>query len=530
MSFRRVALLFGIAIPFLALAGCGNGPEHRPTLVVSVSVDQLRGDLLEHYDSLWTGGFRRLHDGGMRFTGATHDHSKTATAVGHTVLATGVFPYRSGIVGNSWLERTPEGWQNVYSYGDTLVHILGVPTLEGRSPRNNARSGLADWILAADSGAVAVSISRKDRAAIGMAAQARGHVYWITENEGRFVTSSYYADAYPAWVDRFNRTVMPRVMGDSIWEQTMPDGYRARSRPDTAAYEGDGVHTAFPHRFHEESPDPERRGALHRWSYGQYYPDAAVAAFAEEAVRSLSMGQDQATDFLALSFSQTDAIGHDYGPFSREQLENLLHLDRALGHFMAFLDQTVGEGRWVMALSADHGVFTMPEYVAELGQVGRRATRQELRSLRGVFEAYRDREGDPMAVADSLVASLEALPFVADAISGAELVASGPPVDSFAVLMRNSYHPDRWIWGYGSQGSGVVFRLEEGYYEDPAPQGTGHGSPYYYDRYVPLIFYGTGVEMGISGARARSVDVAPTLAKLAGIEAPTDLDGVPLLE
>jgi len=522
---------FQAVLPFVLLgaSACSGGFQEQPALVVYVSVDQLRGDLLEHYDSLFTGGFRRLHDDGFRFLAATHDHGKTATAAGHATLSTGVFPSRSGIVNNEWLERTPEGWRSVYSVEDTLTHILGMPVMEGRSPRNLLRGGLADWIVDADSGAIVVSASRKDRAAITMAGKTRGHVYWIPENGAQWVTSSFFASDYPGWVKRINRDEMPRIFGDSIWEQTISPSHREASRPDTAAYEGDGVHTFFPHRFTEETPNADRPGALNRWAYSQTHPDAALGVFAREAVRSLGLGQDAVTDYLGLSFSQTDAVGHEYGPLSREQLANLLHLDRVLGGLMAFLDQVVGEGRWVMALSADHGALTLPEYLVEQGEEAGRATSEDFALLRQTFQAFRDAEGGPQEVADSLVSALERFPFVADALSVLELTTP-PPADSFVVLMRNSYHPDRWIGGSGSQGSGVVFRFVESYYPSTSARGTGHGTPYYYDRHVPLIFYGKGVEAGVFHDPVKTVDIAPTLAGLARIATPTDLDGQPLLK
>jgi hypothetical protein len=529
MRFANQGLRAGFTALLLIATGCLGRGGDQPSLVVYVSVDQLRGDLLEHYDALFTGGFRRLHDEGFRFTEATHLHAKTTTAAGHATLGTGVFPFRSGIVNNEWLEQTADGWRTVYSLEDTLSHILGHPAMAGRSPKNILRSGLADWIQDADSAAIVASISRKDRAAIGMSAQAKGHIYWITENDGQFVTSSFYANAYPGWVEQFNRRVMPQFFGDSIWEQTLGDTARSLTRRDTVGYEGDGEHSYFPHAFYEESSDPNRAGALNRWAYSQIYPDAAVAAFARETVRELGMGQDEVTDYLGLSFSQTDAIGHDYGPFSREQLENLLHLDRALGELMAFLDERVGEGRWLMALTGDHGALAIPEYLVEEGEDGSRPTQEELRTLRGVFDAYRDRAGDPPEIAEALVSALEALPIIADASSVAELLSSGAQADSFRLLMRNSYHPDRWHWGYRSEGSGVVFRFNEALYPDPTPRGSGHGSPYYYDRHVPLIFFGNRVEPGVFSGPVRTVDIAPTLAGLAGIPAPTDLDGVPLL-
>jgi hypothetical protein len=172
-----------IILALLLPTSCAPGVQEKPALVVYVVVDQMRGDLLERYDSHFRGGFRRLLDGGHRFLTATHDHGETATAPGHATLSTGVFPSRHGIVGNDWLERAPDGWRSVYCLEDSLVHVLGLPALEGRSPNNLLRGGLADWIAAADSDAIVVSASRKDRAAIAMAGKTAQHTYWIVLKE-----------------------------------------------------------------------------------------------------------------------------------------------------------------------------------------------------------------------------------------------------------------------------------------------------------------------------------------------------------
>lgn len=520
---RYLPTLFLLLLGFF-LAACSSGQGERPALIVFVSVDQLRGDLIERYTEHFTGGFKRLHEDGFRFLNATHDHAKTATAAGHATLSTGVFPFRNGIVGNEWRERTLDGWRLVYSVEDTLTHILGLPAMEGRSPKNLLRGGLPDWMVEADSGTIVASASRKDRGAITMAGKTKGHVYWITESGGRFVTSTFYANDYPGWISRLNQMEMPTIFGDSIWAQTVPEAAREASRPDTSEYEGDGVHTFFPHRFMDEVRDPDRSGALNRWSYSQTAPDRAVGVFAQKAVGALGLGQDEVTDYLGLSFSQADAIGHDYGPRSREQLANLLHLDEVLGELMDLLDRDVGEGRWLMALTGDHGTLDIPEHLAEEGGPGRRATPEEFVLLRRIFQQFQEAEGDTGELTDSLIARLEELPFVADALSVFELTTP-PAVDSFAVLMRNSYHPDRWVGGFGSAGSGVVFRFEEGYYPDASPRGTGHGTPYYYDRHVPLFFFGSGIDAGASRDPVRTVDIAPTLADLSGIPAPDDLDG-----
>ena len=196
---------------------------------------------------------------------------------------------------------------------------------------------------------------------------------------------------------------------------------------------------------------------------------------------------------------------------------------------MTGLDEEVGRGRWLMALSGDHGALEIPEYLAETGGTARRGTSEELATLRALFQGHRGLEGDPEMVADSLISKLEALPFIADALSVSQLTTPPPP-DSFAVLLRNSFHSERWNVGYESQGSGVVFRFAEGYYPYPSSRGTGHGSPYYYDRHVPMVFFGRGVSRGESNEPVRTVDIAPTLAELAGIPFPSDLDGQPLLK
>jgi hypothetical protein len=519
-------LLLGLVVS--PMHGCREGTgEESPSLVVLVVVDQLRGDLLYRYDAVFTGGIRRLLDEGFRFANATHDHGNASTAAGHAAVATGTHPSRNGMVGSDWLESTDAGWRPLHAVGDSFTHVLGLPALPGRSPQNLLREGLGDWIAAADSGAVIFAASGKAESAIILAGKKGGHVYWITENEGQFATSGFYAQAYPGWIDRFNREEMPRIFGDSVWLQTMPPRARVLTRRDTVEYEGDGVRTHFPHRFHDEVQDPHRPGALNRWVYRQSHPDAAVGALAEEAVRALGLGKDQVPDLLALSFSQTDAVGSTYGPLSREQLENLLHLDAVLGDLMAFLDKAVGEGRWVMAFTGDHGVLTVPEYLQEQGAEGHRATPEQLASLRRTFDAFREEEGDPVDLAESLARALVGLPFVADAVTLPEL-ASGPPADSFVALMRNSHHPDRWIGPPGSEGLGVVLRFVENFLPSSHPRGTGYGSPYHYDRHVPLIFYGAGVSAGVSTDPVRTVDVAPTLARLAGIPIPTDLDGRPL--
>jgi hypothetical protein len=522
----RLALVALLAAPLPACAPAASATgvsaaQDRPRLVVLLVVDQLRADLLDRYDDLFTGGFRRLRDGGYRFTQAAHDHANTETAPGHATLATGVVPTRHGIVANDWYVTRDGRWRAFYNTADSTSPIVGAPTSAGRSPATLMRGGLADWVLAADPESRIASISRKDRAAIPMAGRAQGEVYWLLPSAGRFVTSSHYRSDYPDWVERFNADSMPRILGDSVWQLAVPAGAIARAWPDSYHFEADTVHTTFPHRFPESGERQRFRDWVADYTPG---PDAAVLGLTREAIAALGLGTDEHTDYLAVSFSQADFLGHLYGPFSLEQLDNLLRLDRLIGELLAVLDARVGRGRWVLALSADHGVATTPEYRAATGMPGLRLGSRDIARMDSAVAGLPPEAPD---FQDRVARALEALPFVADVVTGAELERRELPQDSFIRLFRNSWFPSR--------PNGLLFRLgmelrwTEGTLQRSEPGGTSHGTPYWYDRHVPLVFYGSSVETGASAAPARTVDLAPTLAALAGIAVPTDLDGRNLL-
>jgi predicted AlkP superfamily pyrophosphatase or phosphodiesterase len=530
MTKLIVAALTGVTATVL-VAGVSLEPpaqEARPRLVVLVAVDQLPAHLLDRYDSLFTGGFRRLRDQGFRFTQANHQHANTETAAGHAALSTGVLPFRNGIVANSWRERSGDEWHGVYAVEDSLSPISGIPQLPGRSPANLLRDGLGDWMQQADPDTKILSLSRKDRSAITLAGRTSdAHVYWLVPSANRWVTSVYYREAYSRWFEAFHQQVLPEIAADSVWESTIPAGSEVMARPDTAAYEADGVHTYFPHRFLEEGDLASEQGYA-AWLSSTPWVDDATLALAEHGMRALELGQDDVPDLLGLALSQTDIVGHRFGPLSREQLDNLLRLDRGFGDFLTFLDDYVGEGRWVLGLSADHGVLTMPEYLAESGEFGKRTTRDEITEM---VDAVRrasavDNDRSPADVAAEVKRALEEVDWV-DAVYTAWDLREEEPADTFEVLYRNSYLPERATGFFGEMG--VMVRPKAGVLVSTSTQGTSHGSPYWYDRHVPLAFLGAGVGAGSSDQAARTIDMAPTLASLAGIRAPNDLDGTPLI-
>ncbi len=496
----------------------GTAPSGGPSLVVLLVVDQLSAELLERYAAVYEGGLRRILDGGFRFENATHDHASTVTAAGHTTLATGVHPTRHGIIGNEWFERVDGQWSSVYSVSDPNSPILGHPDLEGMGPTNIERPGLADWIAARDPRSRIVSISKKERSAIGLAAQAIGEVYWLPETEAEFVTSEAYMAAYPDWVRDFNRTQMPTLHGDTIWESIVPPALASLSRPDTSRWEFDREDTTFPHRA-SDHVDLSDTHALNEWRWDYTpFPDRAVVSLVLEAVRALELGQRGSVDFLGVGLSQTDRIGHTWGPGSREQLDNLLRLDAELGRLFDALDDQVGAGRWILALSSDHGVLEIPEHLADEGVLAGRLAREQRAQVTARIEAAS--AGGEWAIREAV----STLPFVAGAYTFEE-IERGQPADSFAVLFANSHSRTRVV--SLAARSGVYVRYQPNFLQ-ASTTGTTHGSPYHYDRHVPLVFLGAGIAAGVSSERVATIDVAPTLAALAGIPAPDDLDGRPL--
>ncbi len=452
MAVTRARVL-GVSLLTLWLAGgCMPGERSQdrapPALVLLIVVDQFRADLLDRYEPFLTGGLRRMLDDGHRFTHARHDHGIANSSPGHATLATGRFPTHNGIVDNSWLELANGEWQPVSAVGDSTSEIVGFPELRNASPRNRLTEGLADWTARADEYARIVAIGQGAHSTNSLAGKTGGHAYWSSPEAGQFVTSTYYRNAYPEWMDRFNSELLPQLLDERAWENTTPAAARDAARPDATPYEADGTHTTFPHVFRDEvSPedasDPE---AFYGWFISTPMHDEAILTLAREAVLALALGRRSSTDYLGINLSSLDDVGHEFGPFSQEQLDAVLRIDRALGGFFEFLDDQVGPRRYLVALSGDHGAATTPEYAEELGVAGRRISRAEIDRL---IAAAHELGSPPSEYSDALanrVAEVaERFDFVADAMTRREL-EEGEPADSFVALYRRSYRTDRTLW------------------------------------------------------------------------------------
>ena len=370
-SFIRVIAL-GL---FLQLqVGCVSGSrdvrwdgENRrigaAKLVVQITVDQLRGDLPMRYrDRLGEGGFRYLLEQGVHYSNAHYRHANTETAVGHATLVTGADPSAHGIVGNDWID--PVSGAFVYNTEDDRHHLVGKERKahQGVSPRNLLASTIGDELVLSNGGRSRVfSVSGKDRGAILPGGHA-GKAFWYSKSSGQFVTSSYYYDAYPGWVEAWNGAAPAEAYRGRSWELLREKStYQAADRDDRA-YEAAalGMGRVFPHAYGDDKYLTLRLGITPP-------VDELTLDFVKTLIREEGLGQRGATDFLAVSFSATDYVGHLFGPSSLESEDMILRVDRTLAELFQAIDQAVGLENSLIVLSADHGGPDAPERASEIG-------------------------------------------------------------------------------------------------------------------------------------------------------------------
>ncbi|HEX6040214.1 alkaline phosphatase family protein, partial [Longimicrobium sp.] len=344
MTLRNKTMAVLASLLAMAPAVPARAQEQRPALVVFITVDQLRPDYFERYADQLTGGLARLARGAF-FTDAYQDHAITETAPGHASTLSGRFPASTGIMANA------------YGVGDAQAPLL-TGTMMGASPFRFRGSVLMDWMRTRDERSRGLSISRKDRGAILPMGRAHQSVFWY-DYQGRFTTSTYYADTLPAWVRQFNARRVPQSFAGREWTLLLPErAYRERDDVQVESrnpYVRGQREVTFPHRVPAD-PDSAAKYFTEFPFMDQLTADAAITG-----LRAMNLGRGPATDLLAVSFSSTDAVGHRYGPDSREIHDQVLRLDRTLGAFIDSVYAQVDSSRVVFALTADHGVASFPE-------------------------------------------------------------------------------------------------------------------------------------------------------------------------
>lgn len=543
---RRLSLpivaVFAVALWVTPARGAEQDPH--PRLIVVIAVDQLGADLLIRNQEAFSGGLRRLREEGFRFDEGWVDHAPTLSIPGHATIATGAYPRTHGFLASSFWQRIEDGHMGErFCFVDSHAKVVGGISERGQSSRYLRATGLADWVTAADPDARSLAIAAATGLAVLYGGSTTGgnpnaHVYWYEPESGRFVTSDFYRSALPDWLESFNREALPRYFERREWRLGVPERYRGLARQDAEPTEYDGVHVAFPHRLADQlSPGDDPDEKVRQWVF-EDTPIQIEMLFdlARRGIDALELGNDAVTDFLAVPISVTDRIGHDFGPRSLEQLDVLVELDRQLELFFDFLDLRVGRGAWVLAVTGDHGGPTIPEWEVARGGVGRRLQRSEMTALLDRVEAlvagYDGREEE---LPGRIKSVLEASDFIERAMTPDELRGSGA-ADATLETYRHTYgnggSSNFPLWGgpdyrdHHPASYGVIAELAPGVQLWTAR--STHAGAHLYDRLVPILFLGDGIPAGISNAHARTVDVAPTLARLAGLTLPATVDGRPL--
>jgi len=529
----RLSLL--LVFVLLSSLGWAAAQGKKPRLVVFISVDQARFDYLIRFRPLFKEGFKLLLDRGTHFTNTFHGYAMTETGPGHATLSTGSFPAYSGIISNEWFDRDKKRVVNcVEDTESPIVTSKGVSAAgaSGRSPRHLLLSALPDWIRRADPESKVFGVSRKDRGAILLGGQQANAAFWYDEKTGEFVTSRFYSQTYPEWIRDFTRDFTPARKFGTLWTPLPVTEAAQRA----AGIEAANCASTFPHAIGGLIFTPD--AAYFQAFGGTPYMDEYLGQFAQRLVAEEKLGQDDHLDFLGVSFSAVDSVGHAYGPNSPETLDAFMRLDQTLGALFRYLDENVGLDRVVVSLAADHGVMGLPEYQKGKHLPGSRVTMEDVVCLQAIGAKLEEKFGKGSWLLDDLYLNYDSLkknnlsqeqverelsgwlarcPSVSRVWTRADLLSPPANPDPFMVRYLHSFNPER--------SPDLFIQYKENVLPHFGP-GTGHGSPYDYDRHIPFLLIVPGQQAGVVDQEISSVDIAPTVATVLGIKPDRKLDGV----
>ncbi len=557
---------FGIwllLLPVLTLAQPGptlNGrrPLKRPKLVVGIVIDQMRYDFLYRYWNKYApnGGFKRLLGQGFQYTSCHYDYVPTYTGPGHAAIYTGTGPSGNGIVGNNWFVR--ETGQNVYVTEDASVQTVGSPSKAGQmSPKHLLTTTITDELRLADIESKVVAVCLKDRGSILPGGHFPTGAYWYDGLTGGFITSTYYTQELPAWVTGFNARRRADTLLSKPWTPLLPLVAYTESTSDDVTWENTfpgEERPTFPHDLpairnvgRSKLPDAPLPPATYDLLRQTPFGNTLTTEFAAAALIGENLGKGVGTDFLAVSFSSTDYVGHFYGPNAVETQDTYMRLDRDLGALLDLFEDFLGREQVLVFLTADHGAAHAAGFLAQrhvpAGSIGpvlmRDSLQREMVRRHGAGNwvlAYDNQQvylNHPLLrknglrladVQEEVVSFMTQFAGVSRAIAAVDLQKSHWE-SGLLMYLENGFYPKR--------SGDVLVVLEPGWlegYSGPLTKGTTHGSASNYDTHVPLIFWGGPVRRGESAAPARVIDIAPTLAQFLRIQEPNGSTGKPLRE
>lgn len=512
---------------------------NQPKLVVQLVIDQLRGDLIQqHQQQFGKGGFNYLLSHAIDYHNTHHPHANTTTCAGHATVATGSFPALHGVVNNEWYDRKSQ--QPVYCMEDLKTNILNTPHTRiitpGRSPKNLYTSTLSDELILSQKGR-AFGVSLKDRSAITLAGHA-GKAFWFDTTNGGFITSSYYYAQYPQWIKNWNENYHPQ---NYDWTLGRAKAEYQNANSPVFHHEDELFGQTFPHHV-TQAPSPEFFKSLSRTPKA----DQLTANFAEHLLTEERLGQSPGkTDYLGISFSAVDAIGHQFGPNSLESEDNLLELDKTLAHLFTVIDKQVGLKNTLIVLTADHGVNDGPTYLkahhmTEIKPIDIPQMEQYIRTV--LNEQYALPEETLMSITPPYIylnhqvisqhklKLNEVKNYLAHALTQQPGIfkAYALPItdiqkDWLNAKVNKMYYPDR---------SGDIYLIQppNQSYGTKSKDRVTHSGPWQYDSYVPLLFVHPYFKAQRIFRPTYTPDIAPTLSAVLMIKNPSAAVGQPLQE
>jgi len=527
-----------ILLVFTGMLLNAQSVENKPKLVVGIVVDQMRDEYLHRFsDKFGDDGFNKLKREG--FYGANHQFSymPTTTGPGHASIYTGTTPGVHGIVANNWYD--PQKKKKGYCAEDRSVKTIGAMNDRGQmSPANLQVTTITDELkLFWNKRSKVIGVSIKDRGAVLPAGHLADGAYWLAETE--FISSSYYFDQLPDWVDRFNDQ---KLVDDYIkegWQPSLPISDYTASLEDNSTYEvtwADEDLPVLPKDLKKLVKENGKRKVLSLTPYGNSF----VTAFAKSAIENEKLGSDDVTDMLAVSYSSPDYIGHAYGPRAIEIEDNYIKLDREIALLLDFLDQKVGEGNYTVFLTADHGVaevgqFSLDEHLpggyvdiekgldfldsvlTSIHPMGMDLV-EEIEGNHLFFNRENLHEADLELddISEEIAAAITHLDYVYAAYPAYDIYISGGAGEFPMDLMYRGLHP--------RLRGDVIWLIKSGYI-DYGTVGSTHGSAWNYDTHVPLLMYGKNVQPGVTYRETHIRDIAPTISMICGIPLPSGCTG-----
>ncbi|MDA1336666.1 MAG: alkaline phosphatase family protein [Bacteroidetes bacterium] len=520
----------------------------RPKLVVGITVDQMRMDYLYRFwDAFGDGGFKRLVQGGFVCGDHHFGYAPTYTGPGHASIYTGTTPRYHGIIGNDWYDRS--SGESVYCAADPEVQTTGIDDTQNpsghMSPHRMEATTIGDELkMATGMQSKVIGISIKDRGAILPAGHLADAAYWFYgKDEGKFITSTRYMSELPRWAEKWNKGNWGNRYLKTTWAMGLSEDALSIQTADNTPYErpfnGD-QNATYPYDLKKLSEANGGMDILKSTPIG----NTLVVDFALAAIQGESLGQDDITDLLAISFSSTDYVGHQFGVHAWETMDIYVRLDQQLERLFTAMDEQVGRDQWLCWLTADHGAATVPSFAQEAGipvdywKPGNLIddVRADLNAHYGEENWVLNYSNDQFFLNRPLIEErglnrwemqrriqrmASGFPGVLMAVTGEDLITGNTAGDEVI---------DRLHMGWSPVSSGDVMIVTKPGWIQYSRSGTTHGSPFAYDTHVPLLFYGWHVDSGITYERTYIRDIAPTIAALIHSPMPNACTGRPIPE